>query len=628
MAPLSLGPMKAALAGRYAVERELGQGGMAVVLLARDERHGRPVALKLLRPELAAHLGTDRFLREIEIAARLAHPNILPLLDSGVVRLEDGHETPFYVMPLVEGESLRERLSHGPLQAEEAIRLLVEVADALDCAHRQGIIHRDIKPDNILLQQGHAVVSDFGIARAVSAATGVARLTETGMSLGTRGYMSPEQMAGLEVDQRSDIYSLGCLAMEMLTGQPPMPGASGAIRLEPATLRSAIAKALAVPPADRWNTAAEFAAALRGSAVTARSRMVPMTVGVATTVGLIAIALLVNPGTRGGHPDRDPATESVIQRARELIADGSAPHVIEAVRSLQDVARRDSTNTRAWTGLATAYIWSERHGIPLPEVPAESLGPLALRFSERALRIDSLDSDAWLARGWVDEYLDPARKVVALEAYRRAIVIDSTNAEAWARLGTVLEDLNSRGDALAAYRRAAAIDPERHAYKVPMHFFFDRRLDSAVIWSDSIVAIAPGRYWSRFVAGAVALAAGDRASAEIHFTAARRLESGAEVAGTAGLAQVMALRGDTARARQLIAEAVQKTDQRRPALHNPVYIALALLSLGDRDQALAWLERYELVGDLHYQVHLNREPGLDGLRQLPRFQRLLRPLPK
>ncbi|MGH7531239.1 MAG: serine/threonine-protein kinase, partial [Gemmatimonadales bacterium] len=212
--------LAAALAGRYTLERELGRGGMSLVFLAHDERHDRRVALKVLRPELGVTLGPERFLQEIHVAAGLAHPHILPLFDSGEA---DG--LLFYVMPYVEGESLRLRLHRaGPLALAEALQITLEVADALEYAHGHNIVHRDIKPENILLQSGHAVVSDFGIARAISAAD-QSRMTGTGIAVGTVAYMSPEQAMGEEdVDGRSDIYSLGCVLYEMLVGQTPFAG--------------------------------------------------------------------------------------------------------------------------------------------------------------------------------------------------------------------------------------------------------------------------------------------------------------------------------------------------------------------------------------------------------------------
>ena len=267
--------LQAALADRYTVERELGHGGMATVYLAEDRKHRRRVAIKVLKPELAAALGPERFLREIEIAARLAHPNILMLIDSG-----EAAGLLYYVMPYVEGESLRERLTREKqLDLDDALRITREVADALSHAHRFGIVHRDIKPENILFQAGHAVVSDFGIARAITVAGGE-RLTETGIAVGTPAYMSPEQAAGeQELDSRSDLYSLGCVLYEMLAGQPPFTGRSAQAvlarhTLDPVpplrTVRKAVPehveraalKALEKVPADRFATARQFVDAL------------------------------------------------------------------------------------------------------------------------------------------------------------------------------------------------------------------------------------------------------------------------------------------------------------------------------------------------------------------------------
>ncbi|HEY9015830.1 MAG TPA: serine/threonine-protein kinase, partial [Gemmatimonadales bacterium] len=266
-----LDALRAALAGRYAVDRLLGQGGMATVYLARDLRHDRPVAIKVLRPELAASLGSDRFLREIKVAAHLQHPNILALYDSGEA---DGFL--YYVMPFVEGESLRGRLEReGQLSLPDAIQLTCEVADALQYAHTRGIVHRDIKPENVLIQEGHALVADFGIARAVSQAGGE-QLTETGMAVGTPHYMSPEQALGSEhVDGRSDEYSLACVTYEMLVGQPPFDGPNAMAILArhsmesvpslqvvrhsiPDDVEDAIMRALEKTPADRFPTVREF----------------------------------------------------------------------------------------------------------------------------------------------------------------------------------------------------------------------------------------------------------------------------------------------------------------------------------------------------------------------------------
>jgi Tol biopolymer transport system component/predicted Ser/Thr protein kinase len=269
--------LSSALAGRYRVERELGQGGMAVVYLGHDLRHDRRVALKVLRAELAAILGAERFLKEIKTTANLQHPHILPLHDSG-----EAEGLVYYVMPYVEGESLRERLTREKqLPIDETVRIATEVASALDYAHRHGVVHRDIKPENILLHEGRALVADFGIALAASRTDGATRLTETGLSLGTPAYMAPEQAMGeRNLTPKADVYALGCVVYEMLVGEPPFTGPTAQAiiaqvvtdeprsltaqrRTVPPHVEAAVLKAVEKLPADRFASAADFADALR-----------------------------------------------------------------------------------------------------------------------------------------------------------------------------------------------------------------------------------------------------------------------------------------------------------------------------------------------------------------------------
>ena len=275
----SLSQLTTALSTRYRIERELGQGGMATVYLAEDLRHHRKVALKVIREELSAGMGSERFLREIRLAAGLHHPNILPLYDSGEA---EGHL--YYVMPVAEGESLRDRLDREhQLPVPDAVRLTREVADALDYAHRHEVVHRDIKPENILLHEGHALITDFGIGKALSSASTVATLTQIGLAVGTPAYMSPEQAGGeTNLDGRSDLYSLGCVLYEMLTGTPPFtgptaavvigkrfmeppPDATGARPSVPRAVAEVARRLMATDPADRYATGAQAAGALAQS---------------------------------------------------------------------------------------------------------------------------------------------------------------------------------------------------------------------------------------------------------------------------------------------------------------------------------------------------------------------------
>ncbi len=313
------------LSDRYQIEHELGAGGMATVYLAQDVKHDRKVTLKVLRPELAAVIGAERFLAEIKTTANLQHPNILPLFDSGRTGGQaDGRSDDFlyYVMPYIEGESLRDRINREKqLPIEDALRIAGEIASALDYAHRHEVIHRDIKPENILLHDGRALVADFGIALAVTSA-GDTRMTETGMSLGTPHYMSPEQAMGeRELDARSDVYALGCVLYEMLTGEPPFTGTTAQAIVArvvtesprplipqrhtiPAHVEATVLKAIEKLPADRFATGAAFADALTrpgavaipaGTPVAAAQpsrTWHPITVGLAALSTVLAVLLL------------------------------------------------------------------------------------------------------------------------------------------------------------------------------------------------------------------------------------------------------------------------------------------------------------------------------------------------
>jgi serine/threonine-protein kinase len=355
--------LSAALADRYRVERELGAGGMATVYLAHDVRHDRRVALKVLRPELAAVIGAERFLAEIRTTANLQHPHILALFDSGQV---DG--TVFYVMPYVDGESLRDRIAREKqLPIEDALRIAREVGDALQYAHGHGVIHRDIKPENILLQGGHALVADFGIALA-AAKTGGTRMTETGMSLGTPRYMSPEQAMGeRELDARADIYALGCVLYEMLTGEAPFTGTTAqaivakVLTEKPAAIiprrdrvaphvEEAILTALEKLPADRFATAAEFVAAIRTDGPATGSTTRPRTIATrgapaGTPRRMIAIgagiALLAAAG--GWLLGRGNARPTELQPTRLALVEPGASITFEGTRRTIDISADGQT---------------------------------------------------------------------------------------------------------------------------------------------------------------------------------------------------------------------------------------------------------------------------------------------
>ena len=362
--------LAAALADRYRIERELGAGGMAMVYLAQDLRHHRQVALKVLRPELAESLGAERFLREIEIAAALHHPHILPLYDSG----EAGGFL-YYVMPLAEGESLRDRLRRErQLPIDEALRYTREVADALSYAHAKGLVHRDIKPENILLESGHAVVTDFGIARAISSAsTEQPTLTEAGVAVGTPLYMSPEQAAGAkDLDGRSDLYSLGCVLFETLAGQPPFTGptAEAVVRQHvatvappvtqfrptvPSAVQDALSRALAKSPADRFTSVGQFASALGAGAPSAGASRASKRWGIfaPALILLVAVgawlAVHVMRGPAAASADTSPSIAvlpfvNMGDPANDYFSDGITEEILNALAQLPglEVAARTS----------------------------------------------------------------------------------------------------------------------------------------------------------------------------------------------------------------------------------------------------------------------------------------------
>jgi serine/threonine protein kinase/Flp pilus assembly protein TadD len=429
-----IGQLNAALERRYILAREIGHGGMATVFLGRDVKHQRDVALKVFRPEVAAFLGSDRFRREIELAANLSHPHILPLHDSG-----EADDLLFYVMPYVQGETLRHMLEREKrIPFDRAIDLIRQVASALDYAHTRGVIHRDIKPENILLHENVAVVADFGIALALTSSSDD-RLTEVGLSLGTPAYMSPEQSLGeRELDARSDIYSLGSVLFEMLAGEPPFTGASAlsitAKRLTtaapdvrrlrpevPASIARALGKALAREPDDRFATAGAFAAALTQPVVA-----LPLT---ASSVAVLPFLNL------SADPENeyfaDGITEDIIAnlskvRALRVISRSSVMRYKSRDQSLRDVAARleataivDGTVRRIGDRVrivaelidaaADRQLWAETYDRQLTDVFAIQ--------TDVALRI----ADALRAELSVDEQLrmrrEPTHDVQAYQLY-------------------------------------------------------------------------------------------------------------------------------------------------------------------------------------------------------------------
>ena len=421
--------LKAALADRYAIEHELGSGGMATVYVAHDLKHHREVAVKVLRRDVAAVLGSERFLREIRVTANLSHPHILPLHDSG-----DAEGLLFYVMPLVEGESLRQKLNRETqLSMEETCQIAQHVASALDYAHRQGVIHRDIKPENILLHEGEAVLADFGIARALSIAGGD-RLTETGLSLGTPQYMSPEQASGdRQLDGRSDIYALACVVYEMLVGDPPFTGPTSRAIITrqlvdpPPSLRTvratvppevedAVIKALAKVPADRFATPGQFVSALE-SGLTQPSKKPPQPtaaptsdarvalrkrpwafalIGVLVVGGLVALWQLPDRAPPARTTGGDPRSVAVLyfddltpEKGLEHVAHGLTEGIIEWLSSLTelDVLSRNAVLPYRHANVSLDSLASRLYAGTLVAGNVEAVGDLSQGEESALLRL-------------------------------------------------------------------------------------------------------------------------------------------------------------------------------------------------------------------------------------------------
>jgi serine/threonine-protein kinase len=532
--------LSAALADSYRIEGRIGEGGMATVYLAADLKHERQVAIKVLKPELAASVGSERFLREIRTTANLRHPHIVPLYDSG-----DADGFLYYVMPFVEGQSLEQRLAGEPqLPLPEAVRIARQVAGALGYAHARGVVHRDIKPGNIMLEAGHAVVTDFGVAGAVSAAGGT-KLTQTGMIVGTPAYMSPEQASGQGgLDARSDLYSLACVVYEMLAGQPPFTGATAPVLLArhaldpvppvttarpsvPAHLAGAIEQALSKTPADRFDTAERWvealtnppedatqgapAAATRSSATSATDageRARP-------DLAIAVLPLVVPPG--------DPELEDLAEGLAEDLTTGLArfPHltVVGGANSLgvryllRGRIRKSGSAIRVNMQLLDAktrgHLWAETYdrsleGASLFDVQddltdrivstvADTQGVLIRTMAESVRdkplgEMTALDALFLAFDYW--NLITPDAHIRARDALERIVQIEPNSAEAWSALSMIYAEEHKHsynvrpdplGRSLDAARRSIAADPtsQRGYYALAEAQFFRRERSSS-----------------------------------------------------------------------------------------------------------------------------------------------------
>jgi len=498
--------LNAALADRYAIEREIGRGGMATVYLARDLRHQRAVAVKVLHPEIAAALGPDRFLSEIRIAASLQHPHLLPLLDSGEA---DGFL--YYIMPYIEGESLRERLTRDhELPVPDVLRILREVVDALAYAHARGVVHRDIKPDNVMLSGRHALVADFGVAKAVSGASGRQPLTTAGVALGTPAYMAPEQAtADPRLDERVDIYAVGVLAYELLTGRTPFVGPTAQAILAaqvteppdpvtkyrqqvPVALAAAVMKCLEKKPADRWQSADQLLRELEATGPVERKVRLGAGLLVAmAVVALAAIAVWFFGGPGRGRTGTTPNTPRLVvlpfqnigAPGDEYFADGLTDEITSRLAGLPGlgvIARTSAVRYRNTSEgarqigreLGVDYVlegtvrWDRTSGTR----GRVRVSPQLIRASDEtavwAEPVEGAYADVFRLQGQIAQRVAAGMNLILVPGEREALAAaPTTNQEAYdsylrgnALIAQGLTEQNLRA-AIERYQRATTLDP-------------------------------------------------------------------------------------------------------------------------------------------------------------------------
>src|SRR5437667_2493329 len=621
-----LGRLQVALAERYSIERELGHGGMATVYLAEDLKHRRLVALKVLSPDLAASLGTDRFLREIDIAARLTHPHILPLHDSGEA---DG--LLYYVMHYVEGESLRGRLNRErQLPLEDALHITAEVADALDYGDSHDVLHRDSKPENILFQSGHAVVSDFGIARALGVA-GVSRVTGTGIAVGTPGYMSPEQAGGVEQpDGRSDLYSLGCVLYEMLAGDPPFTGwSAGAIlarqaagpvpRLRtvrdtvPDWVEQAVTRALAKAPADRFATAADFIAAL----------IQPRTV-----TGAEPAAALVQPPAAANSIAVLPFLNMSADPENEYFSDGMTEEIVHALSAVGSLRVASRTSSFAFKG-ATQNIRTIGEKLQVRTVLEGSVRRADTKLRVTAQLINAADGfhlwsatyeremkDVFAIQDEIARAIVTALKLKLTDEPSLALVEPRTaSVEAYAlylkaRYFWRRKSASGLKKGIEYFQQAIAVDP---GYSLAYAGLADSHIARGYY-----VYLPPNYLFTYTVLGQAYLAASRYDEAIGALQSAVRFSGGLSFT-TATLGYAYAKAGKRREARKVLQSLKERSGNEYVP---PFCVALVYAGLGDRDQAFACLDRaYEERS--YWLAYLKTWPLVDDLRADARFTALL-----
>ncbi len=645
--------LRTALADRYTFDREVGRGGMATVYRAQDQKHDRPVAIKVLHPYLAVNLGPERFLREIQIAAQLQHPHIVPLYDSG-----QAGDLLYYVMPYVEGESLRQRLAREQrLPVEDALHLGRSVAAALDYAHRHGVVHRDIKPENVMLHEGEAVVTDFGIAKAVTAAA-ASTLTQTGATVGTPAYMSPEQAAGAaELDGRSDVYSLGCVVYEMLSGRTPFTGPTAQAIIAqcftepPPSLRGArgdlpewvepvVMKSLAKEAGDRFATAAQFSLALKQPGASTPPGMTTTAAAAATTKS-IAVLPFVN---MSADPENEYFTDGIAEEIINALTKIQALRVASRTSSFafkgknQDIrkvgeqlnvttvlegsVRKAGSRLRVTAQLVNVtdgyHLWSERYDRELQDVFAiqdEIAGNIV-----RALRVVLSDAEkraiekAPTANVQAYDYYLRGRQFFhqfrrtgmqfARRMFERAIEVDPGYAIAYAGVADCCSFLYMYWDgskanlegAESASRKALDLDPELAEAHASRGFAvsLSKQYDEARREFETAIRLNPKLYEAHYFYARACVQEGKLEEAVLHYQDASRVRPEDYQALVLMAAPLKAL-GRTEEMRAAMRhglEVAQKHLELNPDDARALYLgAGALVQLGDREQGLDWTRR-------------------------------------
>jgi serine/threonine protein kinase/Tfp pilus assembly protein PilF len=640
-----------ALEDRYTITREIGRGGMATVYLAEDFRHGRDVAVKVLHPDLASALGTDRFLREIRLAARLNHPHILPLFDSG-----EAQGFLYYVMPYIEGESLRERLNReGQIPLDEALAIARSVAAALDYAHRSKIVHRDIKPENIMLNEGEAMVMDFGIAKALTAA-GADTLTQIGMVVGTPAYVSPEQAAGeVDIDGRSDQYSLACVLYEMVTGERPFTGPTAQAVLNkrftepvpslrklmkdiPDEIDAALSKALSQDSAARFYTASAFAKALVPTVITPVSTPAPEGVQAVKSIAVL------------------PFTNTSADPENEYFTDGMAEEIINALSKIKSLGVASRTSTFVFKGqtgdireigrklevsavlegsvrkmgnkirvsaqlinvVNGLQLWSERYDREMEDVFAiqdeiaqnivKALRVVLSEDEKRAIEkaaTDNVEAYDYYLRG--RKFFHQHRRTsleFARQMFTRAIEIDPNYALAYAGVADCCSILYMYFDAREsnlkqadkASQKALQLDPdlaEAHSAR-GLSFSLSKQYDRAAEEFEIAMKLDPKLYEAPYFYGRACIAQGKATEAVPLFEQACRLRP-EDYQAPSFLAQAFAGQGRIAEANKASQRAVKSIEgwlDTNPDDARALNLGAGIWSnLGQTEKALEWAKR-------------------------------------